>query len=228
MPELNSAPPAVRVWDLPTRLFHWSLVLLVSFSGITGEFGDDFGANVLDWHARSGYAILTLLFFRLLWGFVGGTHARFRSFVRGPRAVLAYLRGLSAGKSEPHLGHNPAGGWSVLLMLACLSLQVGTGLFLSDDDLGFTAPLANYVSDRMSDRLHALHEANFFVLMVLVALHLSAVAFHLWVKKENLVRAMVSGNKTIAAPPQRGGHPLLGALVLAIAAAAAWFIVNRL
>ena len=218
----------VRVWDLPTRLFHWSLVLLVAFSGITGEFGDDFGANVLDWHARSGYAIIALLFFRLLWGFVGGTHARFRSFVRGPRAVLAYLRELRAGKSEPHLGHNPAGGWSVLLMLACLALQVGTGLFLSDDDLGFTGPLANHVSDRMSDRLHALHEANFVVLMGLVALHLSAVVFHLWVKKENLVRAMVSGNKPIAAPPQRGGHPLLGALALAIAAAAAWFIVNRL
>jgi len=221
-------PELTRVWDLPTRLFHWSLVLLVAFSGITGEFGDDFGANVLDWHARSGYAILTLLFFRLLWGFVGGTHARFRSFVRRPRAVLAYLRQLSAGKGEPHLGHNPAGGWSVLLMLACLSLQVGTGLFLSDDDLGFTGPLANTVSDRMSDRLHALHEANFVVLMVLVALHLLAIAFHLWAKKENLVSAMVSGKKPLPAPAQRGGHPLLGALVLAIGATAVWFIVNRL
>ncbi|OIR03819.1 putative Ni/Fe-hydrogenase B-type cytochrome subunit [mine drainage metagenome] len=221
-------PELTRVWDLPTRLFHWSLVLLVCFSGITGEFGDDFGANVLDWHARSGYAILTLLLFRLLWGFVGGTHARFRSFVRRPRAVLAYLRQLRAGKSERHLGHNPAGGWSVLLMLACLSLQVGTGLFLSDDDLGFTGPLANYVSDRMSDRLHALHEANFIVLMVLVALHLLAIAYHLWVKKENLVSAMVSGKKPLPAPAQRGGHPLLGALVLAIGAAAVWFIVNRL
>ncbi|HUW37959.1 MAG TPA: cytochrome b/b6 domain-containing protein [Rhodocyclaceae bacterium] len=228
MPALKSDGPAVRVWDLPTRLFHWSLVLLVSFSGITGEFGDDFGANVLDWHARAGYAILALLFFRLLWGFVGGTHARFRSFIRRPRTVLAYLRELRTGGSGPHLGHNPAGGWSVLLMLACLSLQVGTGLFLSDDDLGFTGPLANHVSDHVSDQLHALHEANFVVLMVLVALHLLAIAFHLWAKKENLVRAMVSGKKPLAAPPQRGGHPLLGALVLAISAAAVWFIVNRL
>jgi len=219
---------AVRVWDLPTRLFHWSLVLLVSFSAITGEFGDDFGANILDWHARAGYAILALLVFRLLWGFVGGTHARFYNFIRGPRVVIAYLRELRAGKSAPHLGHNPAGGWSVLLMLVCLSLQVGTGLFLSDDDLGFTGPLANHVSDHLSDQLQALHEANFYVLMVLVGLHLSAIAFHLWVKKENLVRAMVSGRKPGAAEPQRGGHPLLGALVLAIGAGAVWFIVNRL
>ena len=216
--------PAVRVWDLPIRLFHWSLALLVGFSLITGEFRDDFGMGIIDWHARSGYAILTLVIFRLLWGFLGGTHARFSSFVRGPRAVAAYLRGSSA----VHVGHNPLGGWSTALMLASLALQAGTGLFISNEDLGFDGPLARHVSSHTGDRLQAIHQANSVILLVLVALHLAAIAFYFFAKRDNLVRPMLTGVKRLAAPSQSGGHPLRGALVLAIAAAAVWFIVNRL
>lgn len=220
--------PAVRVWDLPVRLFHWSLALLVSFSLVTGEFGDHFGAGTIDWHARSGFAILTLVIFRLLWGFLGGTHARFASFIRGPRAVADYLRNLLRGRSAAHVGHNPLGGWSTALMLASLALQAGTGLFLANEDLGFEGPLARHVSSHAGDRLQAIHQANSVILMVLVALHLAAIAFYFFAKRDNLVRPMLTGVKRLAAPSQSGGHPLLGAAVLAIAAAAVGFIVNRL
>ncbi len=219
---------SIKVWDLPLRLFHWSLVLLVSFSGITGSFSDDFGPKVLEWHKLSGYAILSLVIFRLLWGFFGGTQARFANFLRGPRAVVAYLRQLGSGKREPQLGHNPAGGWSVLLMLTCLALQAGTGLFLSDEDLGFEGPLAKLVSSHTGDLLKAFHEANFVVLLTLIALHLSAIAFYFFAKKENLVRPMFTGRKELAGPASKGGHALAGAVVLAVGAAAVWLIVNRL
>ncbi|MBI3523826.1 MAG: cytochrome b/b6 domain-containing protein [Betaproteobacteria bacterium] len=233
MSEHRKGMLSIRVWDFPTRLFHWSLVLLVSFSGITGEFGDDFGAQVLDWHARSGYAILTLLLFRLMWGFVGGTHARFRNFLRAPQTVIAYLRELrQAPQSRLRPGHNPLGGWSVAAMLTCLALQVGTGLFLTNDDLGFEGPLARHIGSHLADQLKALHAANFIVLLILIALHLFAIGFYYFSKGENLLRPMLTGDMPVAEgavdAPSKGGHTLLGAAVMAIGAALAWFIVTRL
>jgi len=224
----------VRIWDFPTRAFHWSLVLLVTFSAVSGEFGEDLGAKFMDWHRLSGYAILALLIFRILWGFVGSTYARFASFVRGPGAVLRYVGEMAGGRPAegPHLGHNPLGGWSVILLLLTLAVQVGTGLFIADEDLGVEGPLSKYVSGRMADALSEVHEANFGILLALIGVHLGAIAFYLFFKGENLVRPMVTGIKRL--PPRhadaaaRGGHVLLGIAVLAVGAAVVWFIANKL
>lgn len=184
----------VRVWDLPTRLFHWLLVLLVAASLYTGNVG---GVAEMDWHMRTGYAILSLVVFRLAWGVVGSRHSRFRAFVRGPRAVLAYARGLARGLPQRVLGHNPLGGWSVVAMLATLALQAVTGLFANDDILT-EGPLAKYVSKALSDRLTAVHDLGANLLYLLIALHLSAVFGYLLVKKDNLIRPMLSGRKIVA------------------------------
>ncbi|HUX23673.1 MAG TPA: cytochrome b/b6 domain-containing protein, partial [Burkholderiales bacterium] len=119
----------ILVWDLPLRMFHWMLALLVAVSIVSAEIG----GNAMQIHLRSGYTILTLVLFRILWGFFGGTHARFASFVRGPATAIAHLKALRSQKSGRHLGHNPAGGWSVMLMLFVLLIQAGTGLFSNDD-----------------------------------------------------------------------------------------------
>lgn len=213
----------VRIWDLPTRLFHWSLVLLVAFSAITGEFGEDLPLKFMDWHRLSGYAILALLLFRLVWGVIGSTHARFASFVRGPSAALRYVQEiLGRAPATRHLGHNPLGAWSVLGLLACLAVQVGSGLFIADEDLGVEGPFAKLVSSGVSDTLAEVHEGSFGVLLALIGLHLSAIAFYLFSKGENLVRPMITGRKTLAADadvaPPRLASPWL-ALVLALAAA---------
>ncbi len=223
----------VRIWDLPLRLFHWMLVALVSFSWVSGEFGADLGPWAADWHQQSGLAILALLLFRVAWGFVGSTHARFSNFVRGPRAVLAYLGELTGrATARPVVGHNPLGGWSVVALLTCLSVQVVTGLFISDEDLGIEGPLAHLVSGTTSDRLAEIHEVNVLVLLALVATHLSAIAFYWLAKGENLVKPMVTGRKSV--PPAladaaaRGGHPLLALALLAASAAAVWFVAEGL
>lgn len=231
MMNAESKQHVIRVWDLPTRLFHWSLVLLVAFSGISGEFADELGSEFMQWHKLSGYAILTLLLFRVVWGLFGSTYARFANFVRGPSAVLAYAKSLKAKHAgAAMLGHNPLGGWSVVLMLAVLSVQVGTGLFLFDDDLHVEGPLAKLVSNATSDILHEVHETAFVVLLTLVIIHVAAIAFYLRVKGENLVLPMVTGVKrvpaAIASAAAKGGSTLLGAVVLAVAVAAVWLLVN--
>ena len=187
----------VRVWDLPLRLFHWALVSLVAFSACTGLLGDELGAAVAPWHARSGYAILSLLLFRLIWGWVGGTHARFANFVHGPRHVWDYVRRALGGEKMRVPGHNPAGGWSVLAMLASLLLQTGTGLFLVDADRAFQAPLAKYVSAHVAHALKEVHEGGFLVLAGLVLMHLAAIAYYFFAKGENLVRPMLTGDREL-------------------------------
>ena len=219
----------IRVWDLPLRLFHWALAILVLCSATTGLLGEKLGASVVEWHARSGYAILSLLLFRIVWGFCGGSQARFVNFLRWPRTVLDYVRRALRGEKQLVIGHNPAGGWSVLAMLLFLSLQAGTGLFLADEDLAFEAPLAKHVSSHMVDALKEFHEANFFLLAALVVMHLAAIAYYFFVKREDLVRPMLSGERELAAAPQempRGGHPLLGALILAAAVTAVVLLVR--
>lgn len=187
----------VLVWDLPLRLFHWLLVLLVVTSVVSAKIG----GNAMQLHMWSGYAVLALGLFRVLWGFLGSTHARFASFVRGPAAIWAYLRGLARREPEKHLGHNPAGAWSIILMLVVILAQAGTGLF-ANDDIATEGPLAKLVSKALSDRLTGLHHLNVKLLYALVALHLSAILFYLLGKGENLVRPMISGYKdTATAPP---------------------------
>src|SRR5512133_1723758 len=145
----------ILVWDLPLRLFHWLLVLLVVVSVVSAKIG----GNAMQIHLLSGYAILSLVLFRILWGFLGGAHARFASFVRGPAAVIAYLRALPRHQAGQHLGHNPAGAWSVIVMLIVLLAQAGTGLF-SNDDIATEGPLAKLVSKALSDRITGAHHLN--------------------------------------------------------------------
>ncbi len=218
---------SVLVWDLPTRLFHWVLFALVVVSFVTGNIGGD----ALAWHFRSGYAILALVIFRVVWGFVGTRHARFASFVRGPTATFRYARTLLGSTAERHLGHNPLGGWSVLALLASLAVQVGSGLF-ANDDIATEGPLAPLVSGATSALLTRIHHWNHSVLLALVALHVAAVAWHVLARKEPLVRAMVNGRKpaNTSSAVEVGGGQRLGAavLVLALAVAAVWWLVSIL
>jgi cytochrome b len=182
----------VRVWDLPTRLFHWALVACVAGLVITGHIG---GA-VMPWHARLGYAALTLLLFRLCWGFGGGRWSRFSSFLYSPRSVIAHLR----GQAHPdHLvGHNPLGAFSVLAMLLLLLIQVATGL-VGDDEISFTGPLNKFVDNARGLEATWYHKrVGQWLIVGLIALHLAAVLFYLWKKRDNLIKPMLDGDKVVA------------------------------
>ena len=182
--EVTAAPRAIAVWDLPTRLFHWVLVGLIGFSWWTGEQGPE------DLHMYSGYAVLTLLLFRLLWGFFGSSTARFSSFVRGPRAVADYLGRM---RTWSGVGHTPIGALSVIALLVILFVQVGTGLFQTDDDGLVEGPLAPLVSYETSGLAHDLHETTFNLLLVLIGLHIAAIIFYRLALGKKLLGPMVTG-----------------------------------
>ncbi len=183
---------AVKIWDLPTRIFHWSLLLAIVACWQTAS-----GDGNMDRHFLCGYIVLALLLFRLVWGVVGSTTSRFAHFLAAPRAVLAYLKNLRAPNAPPHAGHNPAGGWMVLLLLIALLVISITGLFANDDIMS-EGPLAHFVSENLSDFATSWHERAFYALLALVGLHLGAILFYLLVKKENLVRPMLGGDKFFA------------------------------
>ncbi len=187
-PSIMSAP----VWDIFVRCFHWSLVALFVTAIISGEIG----GNAIVWHMRSGYAILTLVTFRLVWGFVGGEYARFASFLVGPAKTVAFAKRMMGKDHDYVVGHNPLGGWMVLLLLLTLATQATLGLF-TNDEIATTGPLAQYVSEATSIRITGIHHIVGKVLLLLVGLHIAAVLFHLFVKKENLVRAMFTGEKSL-------------------------------
>jgi len=208
-------PPAdkARVWDLPTRLFHWALVALVIGAFISAKIG----GNAMLWHGRIGLAILGLLTFRIVWGFVGSTYARFTQFVRGPAKIRFYLRGEWQG-----LGHNPLGALSVLALLGILVLQAATGL-LSNDDIAFSGYLASLVGTELSTQITGVHHLLEKVLLLLLVAHIGAIAYYGHVKKHNLVRPMITG-WTEGKPCQsaKGGGVLALLIALAIAALAVW------
>lgn len=172
-----------RIWDLPTRLFHWALAGAVTAATVTGKIGGEW----IEWHGRSGLFILGLVIFRLLWGFIGSPTARFANFVRGPAAIRAYLRGQWQG-----IGHNPLGALAVLALLGLSAAQVVSGLF-ANDDITFQGPLAALISKDDSDHARALHTLVFYALSAVVGLHLAAIAFYTRVKKQSLVRPMLTG-----------------------------------
>lgn len=213
-----------RIWDLPTRLVHWALVVLVVTSFVTGKVG----GNAMTWHMLSGYAILALVVFRVLWGFAGPHYARFATFVRGPRQVLALFIATVRGTAQTFAGHNPLGALSVLALLAVLLLQASTGLF-ANDDIATEGPLAKLVSGAVSALLTKVHLVNHYVILAMVALHLAAVAFYFFVKDENLVGPMITGDKhDIDAPAADDDRGLrLRALILAtLSAGLVGFVVN--
>lgn len=186
-PMTTSTTHRIRVWDLPTRLFHWSLALLIVVSFVTVEVG----GNLMVWHERSGYAILTLLLFRLAWGVAGGRYARFAAFVRGPGAVRAYLRGEAGAAHAP--GHTPLGALSVLGLLAVVGFQAVSGLF-TNDDIAFEGPLSAKVSGATVSLLTTLHRWNEKTIIALVALHIAAILFYRFGKHRDLVGPMLTGD----------------------------------
>lgn len=207
-----------RVWDLPTRAVHWLFVACLAFSWWTAETGR------LEWHRWSGYTLLGLLLFRIYWGFAGGSTARFASFVRGPRAIVAYLRG--SWVAVP--GHNPLGALSVLALLGLLLLQVVLGLFAVDVDGIESGPLSLYVSFATGRACAEWHETVFNVLLVVVSLHVIAVLYYLAVRRQNLIGAMITGRRVFdsAAEPMRAASALR--LVVGIVISAAFtFAVSR-
>ncbi|MDG4549459.1 MAG: cytochrome b/b6 domain-containing protein [Candidatus Contendobacter sp.] len=224
MTEKNDVIQNIEVWDLPTRLFHWSLVALVAAQWLTAE-----GSGAMHWHVRGGYAVLALVLFRLIWGFMGSDTARFSDFLRGPGAALAYAQALRRGETPRYLGHNPLGAWSIVAMLVLLLIQAGTGLFANDDIL-IEGPLYAWVSKGTSDWLTTIHRFNFNLLLLVIAVHLSAVLFYLLVKRENLIRPMLSGRKRLppgeVGPAPRIVSPWLGLAVLAVAVVAVWLLVR--
>ena len=178
----------IRVWDLPIRLFHWLLVVCIAGSFLTINLGDEF----IQWHAYFGYSILTLLIFRIIWGFVGSTHARFSSFLPTKKAIFNYL----SGSSPRVLGHNPIGAISVFALIFVLSVQVLTGLFV-DDEVSFQGPLAKYVSGSISSFFSEIHEGNQVVIYTLIAIHIAAIWYYKKFKGENLIKPMINGDKEI-------------------------------
>lgn len=182
--------PQLRVWDLPVRLFHWSLVGAFSASYITNKLG----VTWFRYHVWSGYAVIVLVTFRILWGFIGTRHARFSSFVRSPAATLRYVLGLKRGEHGGHAGHNPLGGLMVLALLLALLVQALSGLF-SNDEIVNVGPLYGYVSNERSLWATSLHRLLFDWIFTAVVIHVLAVLAHQVLRKEPLIRAMFNGRK---------------------------------
>ncbi|NHA14232.1 cytochrome b/b6 domain-containing protein [Thioalkalivibrio sp. XN279] len=212
-------PPARLVWDLPVRLFHWALVALVATAWASAE------AGWMEVHFYAGYAIATLLLFRIAWGLVGPRYARFASFLTGPRTVLAYLRGwLDGGAHEP-AGHTPAGGWMIIVLLALLLLQVASGMLNSHDGLD-AGPWYWAASADLRDIAEDTHETVFNILLAAAAVHIVAVLLYLVRPGINLVAAMFSGRKQTREPAIPGSRLPLALLLLAAAAAGVWYLVS--
>lgn len=205
----------IKLWDLPTRICHWTLAAAVAGAFVTQAVG----GNAMVWHGRFGLAVLGLVVFRLVWGFAGSTYARFASFLRGPTAVRAYLQGRWQG-----VGHNPLGAFSVLALLALMTWLACTGLF-ANDDISFNGPLYALADKDLSDTITALHTGAEPVLILLVALHVGAIAFYARVKKQNLLLPMLTGWKNDApadAESAKGGGPVALLVALVIAGTAVW------
>ncbi|MHC4791896.1 MAG: cytochrome b/b6 domain-containing protein [Planctomycetota bacterium] len=219
----QSSPRKVPVWDLPTRLFHWLLVILVINSFVTAKIG----GNAMQYHEWSGFTILALLLFRLVWGFVGSRESRFATFVRGPAAVFRYAVKILRPDSRHYLGHNPLGGWSIVAMLSALMVQAGTGLF-TNDDIVTEGPLYKWVSKASSDWLTRIHKLNQDVVIVLVAIHILALLFYFFFKHENLLKPMVTGLKPWSGvvPEPTTGPTWKAALIAALAALAVYLLVQ--
>jgi cytochrome b len=224
-------PVAVRVWDWPVRLVHWAMVLLLIALLTTAKIGGD----AMVWHMRAGEAMLTLVAFRIIWGFAGSPYARFSSFVRGPRAVISYARSIFAPPHEVHAGHNPLGGWMVIALLLALLFQTGTGLFTNDDVLT-DGPLVRLISKDLSDAISSLHRKNAWVVGGLALAHIGAVLFYLIALKENLISPMLHGAKALPATHARnrpdggaGAGSVTKAMIwfAACAAAVAWLVTRH-
>jgi cytochrome b len=210
----------MKVWDLPIRLFHWAIVVLIFVAWGTQEY------DHMNWHVWTGYTILTLLVFRVVWGFVGSDTARFVRFLRSPVAALRHLATLRRREPDREIGHNAAGGWMVLVMLALIGVQAGTGLF-SNDDGDTEGPLMHLVSKEQSDWLSHIHYLNFKAIEAMIVLHVLAIVTYAVLKRQNLVRPMVTGKKLmpVGAVAPRFVRPVWAVVTLAVAiGVVAWVV----
>lgn len=211
----------IRVWDLPTRVFHWGLVACIAGSAISGLVG----GSAMAWHFRFGYGVIALLAFRLVWGLVGGRWSRFGAFIYAPRSVLHYMRG--SGKPEHSVGHSPLGALSVFALLGFLAAQVGTGL-MSDDEVAYSGPLTYLVSNATVELATFYHAAvGKWALLGLVLLHIGAVIFYQH-RQHKLINAMLHGDKTLAlaVPSSRDDRVsrMAALLIFALCGAAAYWV----
>lgn len=181
------------VWDLPLRLFHWLLALSVTASWITAEAGYDW----TEIHFLLGYCALTLISFRIIWGFVGTTHARFATFIRSPKNVFAALTTLFSRQPGDSVGHNPIGGWSTILFITLVAVQAGTGLFISDD-IFYAGPYNGTISNSLAGNLAAVHHTNIVLLQIAVVIHLLAICWYTLGKRTKLIAPMFSGKKDLS------------------------------
>ncbi len=216
---------SMRVWDAPTRLFHWAVVVLIATSYFTRNLTD------ITWHLLSGYTLLSLLLFRLVWGFIGSETSRFSQFLRSPVEGLRHLAHFTRREPDDQVGHNAAGGWMVLVLLADLGVQVGTGLFTYDaDDHVPQGPLAHLVSEDTAEKITAVHSFNFNVILALIVLHVLAVIAYAVIKKHDLVRPMITGRKRLpgATRQPRMASSVLALLLVVLSACVVWVVVTRI
>ena len=211
----------IAVWDLPIRLFHWTLAALIAFSWWTAATGH------LEWHLYSGFGICSLILFRLLWGVFGSSTARFTNFVRGPRAVAAYLKDQSTWRLP---GHSPLGALSVVALLVAVAVQVALGMFAQDNDGLVFGPLATFVSSDTSDRIREIHGIWFWVLIALIVLHIGAIVYYKFVGRQPLTKAMLTGTADLpdGTEPMRQGKYWVALICLVAGIALTRWIIAEL
>ena len=220
---MNNHHTSTRVWDLPTRIFHWMLAFCV-FGLLTTGFT---GGDAMSWHYRFGYCVLTLLLFRLVWGIVGGKWSRFASFIYAPNNILRYLKG--QGDPLPSVGHNPLGAFSVFAMLALLLAQASTGL-ISDDEISAAGPLTKFVAKATVSLASGYHVTiGKIAVIFLIVTHVVVILFYLYKKRENLIKPMLHGEKllpasTPASTDTTATRSLALAILLVCAAAVYWLV----
>lgn len=224
------------VWDLPLRLFHWLLVLSIAASWYTAENSEEYltmGDRVISYteiHFYLGYWALGLIAFRLIWGVVGPRHARFSQFLSGPAKFAGYARTALQRDSVPSVGHNPLGGWMVLLMLLMVGAQAGTGLFLIDNTEIYAAPYHPAVAAETAGKLGKFHHLNFNVLLWIISLHVLAIMFYALYKRQNLVAPMFHGRKPATLVPEKEAitsSQLWKALIVALVCAGGVYVLLK-
>jgi len=243
---MGESNAATRVWDFPVRIVHWLLVVLIAFSWWSAEKGPGLPASVtssmetntaispygyipwMEWHRWSGFTVLGLIAFRVLWGLFGSETARFGHFLRGPKGIGAYIKKLFSKSSEPHVGHNPLGGWSVFALIVLIIAQTVLGLFAIDTDGIESGPLAAFISFDQGRVAAGLHELTFNILLAFIGLHIFAILFYAVFKRDNLVGPMITGRRKLgesATAPKIA--PFWLALIFAIVAGGLVYAVMK-
>jgi cytochrome b len=220
---VNNSDQQIQVWDAPTRLFHWLTAALVVAAYVTWRL------DWMDWHAKAGYAVLALVIFRLLWGLLGSDTARFSRFVASPRLAISHLKHALRREPDRQVGHNPAGAWMVLLLLALLLGETLSGLYVGND-VADQGPLTELVPARIANAITALHWILWDLLLAAIALHILAIAIYAIAKGHNLLTPMITGRKLLPpdVPRPRIGSIVRASLLLGVSALAIALLVNVL